>query len=539
MPFPARPLALLSAGLLAVSLAAGVTPAGADPGDDGGLDAVVDAAVAANATDDAADGQEALELAEEVLTEGEPVTPEQVLPDETDPAEGAEEVDPGSPVDASMALRDLFLARPALAGDDATRAASLLARPTDGNDPFGNSYSVPTRRQCGPHVCVHYAVSGDDAPPSQAWVGTNVRVMEEVWNHHVTKLGYRRPRSDGGRGGDARFDVYLKEIGSQGLYGYCAPERRVAGQPRQAASYCVLDDDFARSQFGREPVKTLRVTAAHEFFHAVQYAYDIEEDLWLLESTATWMEEVFADAVDDNRAYLPYGQVKRSGTSLDFFNPNGFNHYGNWPIWNYLARRHGELIVRRIFGQTGTGPGAGNVDSITGVRRVLNNVGSFTGDVTDYFAANAYPARSYAEGAAWPEPGMAAERRLSAAEPIFARTLNVNHLASRHVRVTPGSLGANDWLNISVNAPPSGGRFTAAVTVLYDGGRVVRRTIRLNPAGDGRIRTPFTSAVSSATVTLANVSTRYQCNQGTTYACRGESLDDGQPYAVRLTSYDG
>jgi hypothetical protein len=38
-------------------------------------------------------------------------------------------------------------------------------------------------------------------------------------------------------------------------------------------------------------VRPLKVTAAHEFFHAVQFAYDIGEDGWLMESTATWMEE--------------------------------------------------------------------------------------------------------------------------------------------------------------------------------------------------------------------------------------------------------
>jgi hypothetical protein len=29
------------------------------------------------------------------------------------------------------------------------------------------------------------------------------------------------------------------------------------------------------------------VTAAHEFFHAIQYGYDVSEDPWLMESTAT------------------------------------------------------------------------------------------------------------------------------------------------------------------------------------------------------------------------------------------------------------
>ena len=38
----------------------------------------------------------------------------------------------------------------------------------------------------------------------------------------------------------------------------------------------MLDNDYAPAQFpsGTSPQNNLTVTAAHEFFHAVQYAYD-------------------------------------------------------------------------------------------------------------------------------------------------------------------------------------------------------------------------------------------------------------------------
>ncbi len=79
------------------------------------------------------------------------------------------------------------------------------------------------------------------------------------------------------------------------------------------------------------------MTAAHEFFHAIQFAYDFTEDPWLLESAATWIEERFADDVNDNRAYLKYGQAARSTTSLDLFDGGGLAHYGNWVFWEFLS----------------------------------------------------------------------------------------------------------------------------------------------------------------------------------------------------------
>ena len=215
-----------------------------------------------------------------------------------------------------LALRDLFLARPSLDEDDETEADRLLARPTDGvSDPYRDGYATSSVKTCAKHVCVHYVRSGADAPPSTAWAKKTLSVMERVWRHHVGKLDYRKPARDGSRGGNKKFDVYLKEIGSDGLYGYCAPENRVAGKPKQASGFCVLDDDFARSQFARAPIESLKVTAAHEFFHAIQFAYDYTEDPWFLESTATWIEERFADAT------APGAQEAMRSMGMSFWNP--------------------------------------------------------------------------------------------------------------------------------------------------------------------------------------------------------------------------
>ena len=168
---------------------------------------------------------------------------------------------------------------------------------------------------------------------------------------------------------------------------------------------------------------------------------------------------------------------------------------------------------------------------------MLNNAGSFTGDVRAYFAANATPTASYPEGHSWPRPPMAAKRRLTPDQPVLTSTVRINHLASQHVRAIPGGYGPRGRLRVSVTAPPSGGRFTAVATVLYDSGRVVRRRVPLNSTGLGQIVTPFTGRVTSVTATLVNASTRYDCNEGSTYACRGVSRDDRRTFTVQLSAY--
>ncbi len=63
----------------------------------------------------------------------------------------------------------------------------------------------------------------------------------------------------------------------------------------------VLDNDYSAGRVPRSTEATPRyevpveVTAAHEYNHVLQYAYDVLQDHWMYESTATWSEEkVFA-----------------------------------------------------------------------------------------------------------------------------------------------------------------------------------------------------------------------------------------------------
>ena len=155
---------------------------------------------------------------------------------------------------ATLALRDLFMKRSELRGRDLRNAEALLARPSDGaGDNQGFGYTVPEAPPvCNTRLCVHYVPTGADAPPTPDWPAHNLAVMDSVWSTIVDNLDYRAPLSDRSAGGNALFDVYLKDLG-EGLYGFCAPERRVKN--RTASGYCVLDNDYAAAQF---PVGTPR-----------------------------------------------------------------------------------------------------------------------------------------------------------------------------------------------------------------------------------------------------------------------------------------
>ena len=105
------------------------------------------------------------------------------------------------------------------------------------------------------------------------WVRRNLRRCTELALVRMAELGYPGVPSDAGKGGSAQFDVYLADIGSAGLYGYCAPEHRCRVRAGHASSFCVFDNDF--TGFPMPPDESLRVTAAHELFHAVQFGIDV------------------------------------------------------------------------------------------------------------------------------------------------------------------------------------------------------------------------------------------------------------------------
>jgi hypothetical protein len=443
----------------------------------------------------------------------------------------------------TIALRDLRAVLPRLDGDEARQAEALLARPTDGQaDPWGDGYTVRSRRDCGRFVCVHWVPRTQDAPPGRAWVDRTLRTVNQVFRRQVRGMGYRKPLADGRRGGNRKLDVYLSDVGAKGYYGYCAPERRHQRFRRTASGFCVLDNDFSRAEFGGSPAEVMRVTAVHELFHAVQFAHDYLEDGWLMESTSTWMEERLADGVDDNRQYLPAGQLVDTRTPLDLSRAGSGSHYGNWIWWENLSGRWGAGIVGQVWNRAGAFKGAPDDYSVEALRRVLGSRGGFVAAYARFAADNLAPARTYPEGAAYPRPRSTVVRTVGRDSRTGTVERRLSHLTSASARLRPGrNLGGAGWrLRVTVTAPDRATGPAAHVVVTRRDGSVVRRPVTLSETGDGRTVVPFDpDRVASVSVTLANASTRYRCRQGTDFACQGTSRDDGRAYSLAYRAFRG
>ncbi len=372
-----------------------------------------------------------------------------------------------------------------------------------------------------------------------------------MWQRTVVGLGYRRPVPDlatANPGPDDRTDVYLADLGRYGLYGYCAAEPPLSGST--APAYCVIDDDYAEFP-GKGPLSNLKVTAAHEFFHAVQYAYNVYADVWLMEGTAAWVEDEIYDDINDNLQYLALSPLKFPGAPLDYAGvddvnrPNDVNwRYGSWIWWRFLSERFGTgvsedpSVVRDVWTRLAFhGP-----RSMPAVRTVLARRGtSFGAMFADFGAATRVAPRWYAEGrnyARYVGPAGGAFKLTRTRRSTGWKGARLAHLSTIHAVIRPGSTLRGRWrLRVELDLPPTFKGSEARVIVQRrDGGFRLQR-VRLNRDGGGRIAVPFrTGSISRVIVSMVNASTRFtNCGGGSPFTCGGSSRDDGGKYMLRAT----
>ena len=433
----------------------------------------------------------------------------------------------------TMERRELRLELSELDAAQRSRATTILARPGQ------------NRQQCFTTVCVHWFTTGADRA-TEAYAEQVAATAEQVLETYAA-AGYRAPKPDGTRGGNELLDIYLEDLGGQGLYGYCDTDSAPTGDgPWDVPAYCAFDNDY--SEFPTHtPLENLQVTAAHELFHAVQFAYDYLEDIWFMESTATWAEDEVFDDVDDNVQYLGSSPLAQPAVPLD--KDAGLRVYGGWIFFRYLTERHPEaegglpVLVREIWERADGAAGGPDDYSIEAVKHVLAaHGGGLRTTWARFAAANRQPGLSYAAGRAsrYPTARLAGTVDLSAAQrasgPI---TKVVDHLSAATVRFNRAPGLSARTLRLTLDLPRTGRGSGAIATIRPTSGRAstVALTPLLQADGDAVVRVPFGRGVARVEVTLANAGVHYRnCWVGTSWSCQGRPADDDLPFRVRAAA---
>ena len=252
---------------------------------------------------------------------------------------------------------------------------------------------------------IHYTTTGGDAVYRAGddrdndgvpnYVEDMALILESVYTHIIDTLGYDPPPADGfyPSGGDDKYDVYISNL-PRGYFGLTYPDEYAADDTNgtRATSFMELENDYQEMPtYKNRPLDAVRVTCAHEFFHAVQFGIDVTEaeviiiksdtkvdtiplPYWM-EMSAVWMEEEIYDDINDYYSYLPYFfnyprvSIQQFKSTITDYHP-----YASVVFPIFLSEKFGRDIIKDIWLRCGElGPGASfliatelAVDSIIG-----------------------------------------------------------------------------------------------------------------------------------------------------------------------------
>ncbi len=263
-------------------------------------------------------------------------------------------------------------------------------------------------------------------------------------------MGYTPPPFDGTVGGGAnQYDVYLHKY--SGAYGVTFSDGSVTsyGTPPRTAykSYIFVDPTY--DGFGyADRLEPLKVTAAHEYFHAIQFAYSISAGGWFMEISSTWMEDILYDDINDYRLYLPhFFNYPQYGLDKE----NGAHEYAACIFGHYISENFTNFRMRRIWDNT-VNAGAGS--AMSAIENALLEIGTNRSDVFSDFTVWNYltGARAngthltYSEGMYFPSINIAATY---SAYPVSEKSSKLEYLSTYYYHFNPIVAPTNLTLSFS------------------------------------------------------------------------------------------
>lgn len=187
-----------------------------------------------------------------------------------------------------------------------------------------------------------------------AFVDSVARIFDSVWQVEISTFGFPSIAPDHGIGGGDEYDIYIVNLGA-GEYGFTQPEGAIPGSqavsPSILQSFIEIDNDYGRG-YPTMGLSGLKVTAAHELFHAIQLSrygsWNIEE-WYFYELSAEAMEPtVFPEIktyIDDISIY--FNNIETSSLYTPY---TDYRHGYDRAIWGiFLMKRYGVNLMREIW----------------------------------------------------------------------------------------------------------------------------------------------------------------------------------------------
>jgi hypothetical protein len=194
---------------------------------------------------------------------------------------------------------------------------------------------------------------------AKAYINFVAQIFNHVWDIEVEQMGYSAPPLENGQ---SFYNIYVKDMTDYGLTTF-GGQINGTGVPPRYTSNITIDNDYLESQFHSHGIDGLKVTAAHEFHHAIQigsYGY-WENDVYAYELTSTWFEDVVYTEVNDYYQYLRnYFEQFADGRS---FNANpSVGGYERCTWAHFMAKQFGPTMMRKVWEGMGNSISSQNED---------------------------------------------------------------------------------------------------------------------------------------------------------------------------------
>lgn len=280
------------------------------------------------------------------------------------------------------------------------------------------------------HFKLWYTTSGTNAVPTADadsdgtpdYIENSANYCEESYTHMVNTLGYLPPPTTNNY---PKIYVYFINMSYFGWCDFGEYPDDLSGENTLIAihknmSFVPSNDDPEGKVKG-----ALKVTIAHEFFHAVKASYDWDDELWWDEATSTWMEDEVYDNVNDYIRYLS-GWFSHPEYPLD--KQNGWHEYGSVIFAKYLSENYTtgdtikEIWIRCAVPQ---------IQAKEAIADELTERGSsFSSAFKDFTVANCL--KLYEEGSRYPDIGI----KVNSATPYINSSNNsISYLSSNYIVV--------------------------------------------------------------------------------------------------------
>lgn len=226
---------------------------------------------------------------------------------------------------------------------------------------------------CTTNFCFHYTTTGTDAVSADDidnsgipdYVEQMADIFENVWVEYQNR-NYTMPPLDGIAGGSEKYDIYISSINiipNSFVYGYVSPENNIGNNPQSQnivevdckISYMGMRNNYNSNLITVTEEEAIKVTAAHEFFHAVQFGTTSSTTNFISEATAAWSEDEIYPGIDDNLQYLTSifdtPDIALNYNSFEIDNGTTYNShwYGAWIFFRYLTEQTNPDIIRKIY----------------------------------------------------------------------------------------------------------------------------------------------------------------------------------------------